>query len=105
MSTDQSPQIVAVAWYSPITWTAVRSIVADPESLEASYEAWCAVFEQGLHTLAEARIHAVCVPIDVDGYLAWCRQHQHALDSGGRAGYAAELLRRQYEGSGAKRGA
>jgi hypothetical protein len=41
--------------------------------------------------------NAVCVPIDVEGYVAWCAKQDHPLDSGGRAGYAAELLRRQHQ--------
>jgi hypothetical protein len=105
MSKESARQIVAVAWYSPTTWAALRQVVVDPDTLEASYEAWCGVFERGVRTVAEAGVDAVCVPIDLEGYVAWCAKEHHALDSGGRAGYAAELLRRQHIGMGDKRGA
>jgi len=105
MNSERLPQIAAVAWYSPATWAELRRIVVDPETLEATYDAWCGVFERGVRTVAEAGVNAVCVPIDVDGCVAWCAKQRHALDSGGRAGYAAELLRRQHEAIRTTRGA
>jgi len=105
MISGSETHIAAVAWYSPAAWAELRRIVVDPETLEESYDAWCAVFERGVRTLAEAGISAVCMPIDVDGYVAWCGKERHPLDSEGRAGYAAELLRRQHQTPRRTRGA
>ena len=105
MNAEFGQHIAGVAWYSPATWAELRRLVPDPDTLEATYEAWCGVFERGIRTLAQAGVTAVCIPIDVDGLVAWCAKRQHSLDSGGRAGYAADLLRLQQQTPRAERGA
>lgn len=92
-------QIVGVAWYSRDARTRLRAIVPDREALEGSYEDWLAVYTRGVADLRGAGLRPERVAVDPDAFLAWCAVASLPLDSGSRARFAADELRR-HAGSG-----
>jgi len=89
---------VGVAWYPESEWQTLRSVAADPETLEPTYGEWLAVFEKGLRDLAAAGVQPERVEVRVADLRAWCEAQHRKLDGAARAAFAAEALRRRYEG-------
>lgn len=91
--------VVGVAWYSRDEWPRIRAIAADPETLEASYDDWLKVFNESRDALRQAGIVAEDVPVIADELRQWCVAEGRSIDGEARASYAAEQLRRKYQGS------
>lgn len=88
--------VVGVAWYSRAAWTRLRALVPDADRLEETYEDWVGVFERGVADLRAAGLAPARVAVDVDAFMAWCAGHALRPDSGARARFAADELRRRH---------
>jgi hypothetical protein len=88
---------LGAAWYSRDEWHKLRSVAADPDQLEDSYEKWTAVFEQAIRDMAAAGIEAQRVPINVDQLVEWCKIEGVPVDRDARARFAAIKLQERYE--------
>jgi hypothetical protein len=84
--------VPGVAWYRRDQWTALRSIAADPEVLEPSYEEWLEMAEKALAGLREAGIVPRRVEVDVLALKRWCEEQGLAVDGRARSAYAAHLM-------------
>lgn len=87
--------VVGVAWYSRDTWTALRAVAPDAADLEATYEHWLAVFENGLSMVRAAGVNPHRVEIDIVSFTEWCGAVGRPLDSAARAAFVSEQLRRR----------
>ncbi len=96
---------VGVAWYAEAEWQRLRQVAADPEVLEATYADWLKVVEKSLRELAASGVVAERVDVTVAELQQWCEQEGCRLDASARSAFAAELLRRRYEGTGGTSGA
>lgn len=85
--------LVGVAWYSRSTWTRLREIAPDGADLEATYEAWLNVFDDGLATLRAAGVTPRRVEVDLMAFAEWCQSLGRAPDSAARAAFVSEQLR------------
>jgi hypothetical protein len=96
---------VGVAWYAEAEWQRLREIAADPEVLETTYAEWRKVVDKTLRDLAAACVVAERVDVAVAELLQWCKREGCRVDASARSAFAAELLRRRYEGTGGTSGA
>ena len=89
---------VGIAWYSEAEWPQLRERAADRENLEPTYADWLKVYYDGLSQLAASGVIAEPVEVLVADLEEWCRLHSRPLDAKARSEFAAEILRRKYEG-------
>ena len=85
--------VVGVAWYSRTTWTELRESAPDGTELEATYEDWLVVFENGLVKLRAAGLNPERVDVDLAAFRGWCGSVGRPLDSAARAAFVSEQLR------------
>ena len=90
---------VGVAWYAEAEWQRLRQVSADPEVLEATYADWLTVVEKSLRKLAASGVGAERVDVTVTELQQWCELEGCRLDASARSAFAAELLRRRYQGT------
>jgi hypothetical protein len=84
---------IGLAWYSRETWEKLRAIADDGEKLDNSFEEWERGALQAIRELASVGRRVLKVPIDVEAYVAWCRERRCRLDSASRAEYVTERLK------------
>ncbi len=85
-------RIFGLAWYDLDQWTALAQIVADRESLDATFGAWEAGAEAALQLIRAQGQIALRIPVDVAKLDLWCRNRGLPNTSASRAEYAAQLL-------------
>jgi len=86
---------VGVAWYTPAAWVRLKNAVPDPERLEDSHAKWLELVTSVCADMARAGVETVRIEVDPDEFLAWCRDQARSADSGARAQFVAERLRRR----------
>ena len=96
--------VTGCAWYRADQWERLREISVDREKLGDTYEEWVANAKKALREMRKAGIHAEKVEVDVEELLAWCRAEGRDVDGKARSQYAAEMVRRRYEGEGGESG-
>ena len=84
---------LGVAWYSRATWHDLKAVAPDAAELEPTYEAWVAVYEDGIEHLRAGGYAPQRVEIELPALLAWCAKEGCVPDSSSRAAFASELLR------------
>ncbi|MDO9355337.1 MAG: UPF0158 family protein, partial [Solirubrobacteraceae bacterium] len=84
------PVVIVVAWYTEFEWTRVKSIAADPERFESTYDAWLEIAERTLRDLLGTGADARRSYIDAGELLAWCTANGKQNDSGARAQFAQQ---------------
>jgi len=84
---------VGLAWYSREAWEKLRAIADDRDRLDNSFEEWERRALQAIRDLASVGRRVLKVPIDVEAYVAWCRERGCRLDSASRAEYVTERLK------------
>ena len=89
---------LGVAWYKPEQWERLREISADANDLEATYDEWLRVAEEGLHHMREVGLRPERIEVDVEALWRWCRAHEYPVDAEARARYVAEQLRQRHAG-------
>jgi len=89
----RKPEIVAgIAWFRADQWQLLRSLSADVDELEETYEEWVAIAEKAIEDLARQGVFARKVDVDVNELQRWCSAQKRPLDSSARAQYAAAHL-------------
>jgi hypothetical protein len=94
----EAEAVAGCAWYRAEQWERLREISVDRHRLAETYEKWLINAEKGLQQMQEVGMSAEKVEVDVEELLAWCRAHDRDVDGAARAAYAAEMLRRRYQG-------
>ena len=96
---DRSSLRLAIAWYSRDQWETLKSVAADPDNLDDSYETWVRALQRTRRQLRAQGIEPERVEVKVHDLVEWCREAGRPVDGGARAEYAAELLwRRDHPG-------
>jgi hypothetical protein len=91
---SSSPEVVlGIAWFRPDQWDLLRSVSADPDVLEPTYDEWEKLARRTIHDLAREGILARKVDVDVERLQDWCKAQQRPLDASARAAYATQRLR------------
>jgi hypothetical protein len=86
--------IVGVGWYSADQWAMLKLAADDPETLDATYQQWCAGAEKTLQQVkSQPGVRAVKIPVDVQVLRQWCRDHGRPLDGAARAQFIAEAVK------------
>lgn len=86
---------VGFAWYRPEQWQLLRSLAADRDHLEETYDQWLTFATKTIENLRCQGISAEKVDLDVHELSAWCNQHECPLDADARAAYVSEKLNEQ----------
>ena len=76
---------VGVGYYKKEQWTILKSIAADPERLEETYEEWLEVLKKSVENFKKAGLAAIPIEIDVLELNNWCMQKGIPLDGPARA--------------------
>ncbi len=84
----------AVAWYRRDQWERLRDVVADPEMLEDSYDAWVSFASRRMSELRREGVEPVRLFVEVKALEHWCRANGRDVDGAARAAYASQLLSR-----------
>ena len=88
------PRRVGLPWYAPEHYEALRAGLADGTKLPPHYETWRIATEQMEREVQRSGVEVVRVPIEPEGFAAWCSRTGAAGDGPGRARYAAEAVAR-----------
>lgn len=90
--------VTGVAWYRRDQWTDLRTVSADPENLEETYDEWLTYATDAISKMErDGGIKAQAVDIDVDELVRWCRERQRPIDQAARAAFTSFKLRQQHE--------
>ena len=87
--------VTGIAWFLRDQWTELKSVVSDPEELEATYDEWETVIRDSVPDLIDRGVSLVKVPVDVNDLVSWCRKRRKSIDADARAQYVAELLQQR----------
>jgi len=82
--------VVQIAWYRRDEWPLLRSLAADSDKLENTYDEWLTVAEKTLSQLKSTGVKAAKVDVGVNELAQWCQRHGRVLDGGARAEFATE---------------
>jgi len=85
--------VIGFAWYRRDQWPLLRSVAADYDKLEETYDEWAAVVDKTVADLRCKGVRAKKVDIDVDELLTWCKQNGCRLDGQARGAFVSEKLR------------
>ena len=88
------PRRVALPWYAPEHYEALRQSLSDGGKLPSQYEAWRGSAEQVEREVQYSGVEVVRVPIEPGAFCAWCEVAGLPADGAARARYAAEALER-----------
>jgi hypothetical protein len=88
---------VFVAWYKEDEWEKLRSVSADADQLEKTYEEWVAHARKVMRDASAANLWLIKVRVGVDELVAWCAEKGLRVDGQARAHFAAEMGRRLME--------
>lgn len=92
----QKVQAVGVAWFHEADYAAARAIMADPETLPASYAEWLANAEKGVRKLQGDGHQVFRAVIDPKTFPGWCALRGIArIDARARMMWGAEYAARQ----------
>ena len=87
--------VVALAWYRREQWALLRTVSADADKLEKTYDEWLAFASEELRKL-EARGIRVCkIDVEVGALTRWCESEGRLVDGEARAEYARRGLDRE----------
>ncbi len=89
---NDAPMHVGVCWYREEQWERLKEIVADPESIEDTFQRWKADAEKSVTELTATGLNIVKVSVDTEDMLRWANEKKRPLDSAARAAYAAFLV-------------
>ncbi len=92
---DDAPDVLGIAWYSREDWPKLKSVAADPEVIEETYDEWLQVVERTRRQLRAQGLEPERVEVNIDELVEWCREAQRPVDAFARAEFTAELLRRR----------
>ncbi len=84
--------VVGIGWYDPAEWAKLKSIAADSDKLDDTYEDWLSGAERAERELARRDLVVRRVPVNIDALVAWCAARQKAVDGSARAKYVQELV-------------
>ncbi len=91
----RSQKVVAsIAWFRADQWQLLRSLAADPDTLEQTHGEWVAIAEKAIKDLARQGVTVRKVAVDVNDLRQWCAAQQRPLDASARAAYALANLPR-----------
>ena len=85
---------IGVCWYKEEQWERLKEIVADPESIEDTYQQWRKNAEKALSQLKAAAtgVNVKKVSVDTEEMLLWANEHGRTIDGEARSEYALYLL-------------
>jgi hypothetical protein len=83
---------IGLAWYRREQWQLLRSLAADCDNLEETYDQWLTVATKTLEELRCQGVRAEKAHLDVHELSAWCHKRGCPLDAGARAAYVSEKL-------------
>jgi hypothetical protein len=89
--------VIGVAWYEAREWSRLRTIVPDPEKLEATHGEWLVFAEKSLADLRSAGHTVHKVPVTVAALQAWCELLGRRPDARARAEYTSDEVKRLHE--------
>jgi len=84
---------IGVCWYKEEQWERLKEIVADPESLEDTYQQWRKDAEKALSQLRANGLNVKKVSVDTEEMLIWANENGRSLDGEARSEYAVYLLK------------
>ena len=83
---------IGVCWYKEEQWERLKEIVADPESIEDTYQQWRKDAEKALSQLKEKGVNVKKVSVDTEEMLLWANEHGRTIDGEAPSEYALYLL-------------
>ena len=86
---------IGLARYRREQWQQLRSLAADRNKLEETYDQWLTFATKRLDKLHCQGIRAEKVDLDVQELSAWCARHGCPLDADARAAYVSEKLKQR----------
>ena len=97
MEKSKGGAVIGLAWYSSQQWEQLRSLSADPDQLEETWEDWRDLAESKIEELRRLGLEVEKVAVDVDRLAKWCEEEGRLVDGASRSAYAAEMLRLRHE--------
>jgi hypothetical protein len=73
--------VVQIAWYRREEWEKLRSLSADGDKLEKTYDEWLKLAEKTVGQLKGQGVTANKVDVAIDELAQWCQQHGRKLDA------------------------
>ena len=84
--------VVGVTWYTPEQFARMKSVADDADALDDTHEDWLKNAMRQVQWLKKDGFHVVEVPIDIDEWVAWCRENGHELNGEARSEYVSQKV-------------
>lgn len=94
---SQQGVVVGITWYTPETFAHMKSVAADADGLDDTYEDWRKNVKRFVRFMEKDGRQVIKVPIDIDEWVAWCRKTGRDLDGEARSEFVAEKLAEKNE--------
>ncbi len=85
-------QTIGIAWFLPDQWERLRSVAADPDRLEDTYEAWRSYAEHQFELLKSQGLDVRKVVVDVDELVTWCSAKKLPISGESRSQFVTYKL-------------
>jgi hypothetical protein len=95
MPIDFSEIPIGLPWYRQEDYSAIRSMVEDPENLRPTWEEFARLMDQVGKSYKENNNPVVRVEIKPDEFRAWCSMHGRRIDTKSAHMLAAEIASRE----------
>ena len=88
------PMRTGVAWYRREQWDLLRSVSADVEILEETYDEWLEFAEEAIDHARKSGVILEKVDVDVDVYelINWCAKEKRPVDVDARSWFVIDKM-------------
>jgi hypothetical protein len=86
---------VAMAWYRQEQWALLRTVSADGDKLEATYDEWLGFAMKQIRDLEGRGLRVQKIDVEIGALSRWCESEGRVVDGDARAEYARRGLGRQ----------
>lgn len=84
----QQVQAVGMAWFKRENFTRLLAVFEDSHKLHRTFDEWLRDAEIGRKGLEAKGVRVVCVDIDPDHFIAWCKSRGLGINAQSRISYA-----------------
>jgi len=82
----------ALCWYKKDQWERLKEVVADPESIEDTFEEWEQQAKEAQDNFRKQGMHVKKIVVDTEALVRWCNEQGCLLDADARSRYVAFKL-------------
>lgn len=94
-SDAEFPGMSGIAWYKREQWALLKSVSADADELEDTYDEWLEYAKRHQKDIWDTGINIFKVDVDVEELIRWCQDQGRPVDGAARAEFVSMKLKEQ----------